>query len=245
MSFLEWPFAPLMLRRNQFRGTDTPRLIHKQAAAVEAARHPSSSAAHWSTALAATQLVAHDGVVLAKSGRPDGFAGGRLPRQLARHVLEIGAARTYVAFGQPHLDAPWRSGARRRVSFRANDVRSQFQPFLQWEDDYVVNACKNGAHRFALLAGVTLSLPANTAEPYRVLSPSGGMSHPAVLLVAPGPTGGSVPGHARIRCPILATEPFDTIRSRFQLEIDIGVGHLVVCGPVADDDKGGILFCEI
>jgi dienelactone hydrolase len=43
---------------------------------------------------------------------------------------------------------------------------------------------KMAAHRFALLAGVTISLPANTAEPYRVLSPSGGASHPAVLLVA-------------------------------------------------------------
>jgi len=50
---------------------------------------------------------------------------------------------------------------------------------------------KLAARFFALFAGVTLSLPANTtlaAEPYRVLSPSDGTSHPAVLLV-PGCSG--------------------------------------------------------
>jgi dienelactone hydrolase len=46
---------------------------------------------------------------------------------------------------------------------------------------------KLAARLIALLAGVTLSLPADTtlaAELYRVLSPSGGTAHPAVLLVA-------------------------------------------------------------
>jgi len=46
---------------------------------------------------------------------------------------------------------------------------------------------KLAARGFALLAGVTLFVAGNTtlaAEPYRVLSPTGGASHPAVLLVA-------------------------------------------------------------
>jgi dienelactone hydrolase len=46
---------------------------------------------------------------------------------------------------------------------------------------------KLAAPLIALLAGMTLSLPVNmtlAAEPYRVLSPSGGTPHAAVLLVA-------------------------------------------------------------
>src|SRR5215813_7070057 len=40
-------------------------------------------------------------------------------------------------------------------------------------------------------------------------------------------------------------EFFDTIRSRFQLKIDIGVSHLIAHRPVADNDKNGIPLREI
>ena len=57
--------------------------------------------------------------------------------------------------------------------------------------------------------------------------------------------GRSVTCHAWIRCSILATEPFDAIRSRFQLQIDIGISHLIACSPVADHEEDGILLRHI
>ena len=56
---------------------------------------------------------------------------------------------------------------------------------------------------------------------------------------------GSVSGHAWTWRAILAKESPGAIRPCLQFQIDIGVGHLITWGTVADNEEGGILVGQI
>ena len=52
----------------------------------------------------------------------------------------------------------------------------------------------------------------------------------------------SIPGCARIRRTVFTVEAPHAIRSRFQLQIDVRIRHLIACRPVADHEEDRILL---